>query len=135
MPACVITKGAAAVTPLVCRTVSSTRCQSSRRRPSPYVSTRRCGLPTRILSRRSDCSPFMTPNTITNAATPTNGGSSGTAARCGAPGRQSFRPEHGKENHVPDVGPVRKQHDQPVDAEAHAAGGRHAVFEGAEIVL
>ncbi len=30
-----------------------------------------CGLATRILSRRSACSPFITPSTPTSAATPT----------------------------------------------------------------
>src|SRR5579859_467268 len=66
---------------------------------------------------------------------PTNAGSSGTAGRCGAPTRRSFRSEHRKEDHVPDVGPVGEEHDQPVDAEPDPAGGGHAVLEGAEVVL
>ena len=39
-----------------------------------------------------------------------------------------------KENHVADRGLVGQQHDQPVDADPHAAGRRHAVLERADIV-
>src|SRR5215213_1671256 len=41
----------------------------------------------------------------------------------------------GKENHVADAGRAGQEHEQPVDANADAAGGRHAVFERAQVVL
>ena len=66
--------------------------------PAPKVRTRRCGLPTRILSRRSSRSPFITPSTTISALTPTTtppvaitllseaaascAGSAGSARRC-----------------------------------------------------
>ena len=41
-----------------------------------------------------------------------------------------------KQDHIPDIRRIRNQHHQPVDADAAAAGGGHAVFERAhEIVV
>ncbi len=40
-----------------------------------------------------------------------------------------------EEQHVSDGRRVGEQHDQAVDAEAHAAGGRHAVLLRAQVVL
>ena len=38
--------------------------------------------------------------------------------------------EHGEEDHVPDGLDLGQQHDQPVDADADAGGGRQSVLEG-----
>src|SRR6266702_4791560 len=71
MRPCVSTNGAAASTPDARRTSPSTLRQSSSSKPSPYVRTRRWGFATRILSRRSAWSPFITPSTTMSAMTPT----------------------------------------------------------------
>ena len=41
----------------------------------------------------------------------------------------------GKQNHIADAFRAREQNAQTVDAHAHAAGGRHAVFERDEKIL
>ena len=71
MPAWLMTSGAAATTPGCFRTSASTFFQSSTRSPAPKVRMRRCGLATRIRSRRSFRRPFITPSTTISAMTPT----------------------------------------------------------------
>src|SRR3954447_1944905 len=41
----------------------------------------------------------------------------------------------GEEDDLPNTAPPGEDHDQPVDAHSHPAGGRHAVLERAEEVL
>jgi hypothetical protein len=48
--------------------------------------------------------------------------------------RFSLRSAGREENDVADAGRVGEQHDQPVDADAAAAGGRHAVFQRPYII-
>jgi hypothetical protein len=69
---CVSTTGAAPTTPSVRRTRWSAFRQSGIARSPPTVSTRMSGLPTRIFSRRSFCSPFITPMMTMSALTPTS---------------------------------------------------------------
>jgi hypothetical protein len=71
IPAWLMTSGAAATTPGWARTICSVLRQSSIRRPAPKVRILRCGLATRIRSRRSLRRPFITPSTTINAITPT----------------------------------------------------------------
>src|SRR5207245_7838657 len=63
------------------------------------------------------------------------GGSAGSAGRCAARSGRSFGPEHGKEDDVADVRLVREDHQQPVESQSDAAGGRHAVLERPDEVL
>src|SRR5262245_16939937 len=44
-------------------------------------------------------------------------------------------PHQRKQNHVLDRRTVREQHDQPVDSDAFAAGGRQAVLERADVIF
>jgi len=46
-----------------------------------------------------------------------------------------FGAHRGKENHIPDVRDAGEVHQEAVDADPHPTGWRHAVFEGAEVVL
>jgi hypothetical protein len=71
MSACVCTNGPASTTPFCRRTFASTPFQSVITRSSPYVMTRMSGLPIRIFSRRSVCSPSMTPMMTMSALTAT----------------------------------------------------------------
>src|SRR5688572_14537644 len=45
-----------------------------------------------------------------------------------------LRPHRGEQDHVANRGLVGDQHDQPVDADTDAAGGRHPVFERPDVV-
>ena len=49
-------------------------------------------------------------------------------------GHLSLRPHGGKEDHVADGRLVGEDHHQAVDAQAHTAGGRHAVLQGPDVV-
>src|SRR5690349_8402023 len=49
--------------------------------------------------------------------------------------RASLRLHQGEQQHVLDGRAVRQQHHHPIDADAHAARRRHAVFQGAQEVL
>ncbi len=46
-----------------------------------------------------------------------------------------FPAQGGEQDHVADAGAVGQQHHKPVDADAAATGGRHAVFEGADEIV
>ena len=67
----VITNGAPATTPGCAVTVLSTGSQPFITMSEPIVSTRTSGLPIRIFSRKSFCSPVMTPMITMSALTPT----------------------------------------------------------------
>src|SRR5688572_4030347 len=45
-----------------------------------------------------------------------------------------LRPQQGEEDHVADAAAVCQQHDEPVDADAQAAGRGHADLEGLDEV-
>ena len=47
----------------------------------------------------------------------------------------SFAAQRGEQNDVADAGAVGQQHHQTVNANAAAAGGRHAVFQCADKVV
>src|ERR1700733_4517126 len=49
--------------------------------------------------------------------------------------RNSFRLQLRKQNHVADAFLTEQHHAKPVNAHAHAAGGRHSVFERDEKIL
>src|SRR5687768_14005394 len=46
-----------------------------------------------------------------------------------------FRPHQREEDHIPDRGTVRQQHDQPVDPDAFARRRRHAELQRPDVVL
>jgi hypothetical protein len=51
-----------------------------------------------------------------------------------AGGGRLARPDHGKGNHLADARRVGEQHDQPVYAQSHPSGRRHAATQGAHKV-
>jgi len=51
-----------------------------------------------------------------------------------SPMLSSLVPQRREQNDVADAGAVGQQHHEAVDADAAAAGGGHAVFEGAHVV-
>src|SRR5687768_18024768 len=52
-----------------------------------------------------------------------------------AGGPRSLRPQRREQDDVADVLRAREIHEEPVEADADAARGRHAVLHGAQVVL
>src|SRR5277367_2818453 len=98
-----------------------------------------------LMTMRRSATPRATPNTemIVKKGNRLPVGKSCLRARwryqgtgSGAAGRLRLRRAQLREkDHVPDALGRREEHDQPVDADTHAARGRHSVLEGEEEVL
>src|SRR5205807_7412413 len=65
----------------------------------------------------------------------TSDGCADSATRYRPPGARSFWPQHGKQDDVANVRLIREYHQEPVDPQPHATGGRQAVLERPDEVL
>src|SRR5688500_7795120 len=81
-----------------------------------------------------------------NCQPPTSNYQNGTPPRCclqhpiwrlevGCWSLSSFRSHQRKQDDVPDRRAVGEEHDETIDADALAAGGRQTVFQGADVIL